>query len=193
MAAAAARRGPVLYGEKRRTSASSSVSPFNSHRRPSSVLGASFVLLPPSSPCPFSPTLPPSFLRSRRGYSFSFSSSASRASLGCFSSLFLAPFLSRSRRLDPANNDSARSPIRLSLLRAIAMMPRDRGALGVLCKRLSRKPAQNRRSVRLSNYDGACRQTSTSPSVPFIREIVSSSNEDDKNIPTAMNFLSSCQ
>jgi hypothetical protein len=37
------------------------------------------------------------------------------------------------------------------------MMPRDRGELGVLCERLPRKPAQNRRSVRLSNYDGACR------------------------------------
>lgn len=42
---AAAARGPV-YGEKRRTSASS-VSPFNSHRCPSSVLGACLVLLSP--------------------------------------------------------------------------------------------------------------------------------------------------
>lgn len=36
------RRGPVLYEEKRRTSTSSFVSPFNSHRCPSSVLGTSF-------------------------------------------------------------------------------------------------------------------------------------------------------
>lgn len=114
MAAATAtvQRGPVLYRENRRTSASSSVSPFNSHRCPSSVLGASFVLLPVFS-LPFLASLrPPRSLfpgaAASFSFSFSFSPSASHASPDCFS-FFLAPFLSRSRHLDLTNNDSARS------------------------------------------------------------------------------------
>ena len=56
-AATAATRSSPLYREKRRTSASSPVSPFNSHCCPSSVLGASFVLLPVFS-LPFLTSLP---------------------------------------------------------------------------------------------------------------------------------------
>jgi len=61
------------------------------------------------------------------------------------------------------------------------MMPRDRGELGVLCERLPRKPAQNRRSVRLSNYDGACR-----PGIRLsvcLRKPVSPAGDDDKEMP----------
>lgn len=153
-------------------------------RRPSPLLIPTAVLrlylVPPSSscpssPCPFSPRFSPrSLFPGCAAASFSFSPSASRASPGCFSLFLSLRFCRALARLGPANNDSARSfSNTLSLLRAIAMMPRDRGALGVLCERLSRKPAQNRRSVRLSNYDGVCRQTSTSSSVPSVRETVS--------------------
>lgn len=70
------------------------------------------------------------------------------------------------------------------------MMPRDRGALGILCERLSRKPAQNRRSVRLSNYDGACRQTSTSLSVSSGSKTISSFSKDGKKDRLSLNVLS---
>lgn len=90
------RRGPVLYGEKRRTSASS-VSPFNSHRCPSSVLGSSFVPLCLSSP--FLALLAPLLPLSRRPslfpfLSFCLSSTSSLPLSALLPALFLSLSLS---------------------------------------------------------------------------------------------------
>lgn len=133
--------GPVLYGEKRGRPPH--------RRRPSSpLLIPTAVLRPPAR------LLLPTSL----GTSFS-SILASRGSYRSFFSL--------SRSVSVALSPSRSSQLRfrtfvLQYGREIAMMPRDRGALGVSCERLSRKQAQNRRSVRLSNYNNARRRTSAS-------------------------------
>lgn len=193
-ATAAVTRGPVLQGEKRRTSVR--------RRRPSLLLIPTAVLrlylvrllYPPVSPLALSRSSPPpppsvvsSFSASCLFLPFSscrLASSASlfRASLNDDASLSLSrssllTLLSSCRRsssrsvsVSPATRYFARSfSNKLSLLRAIAMMPRDRGTLRAFYARATTQKTGAKSPIRtfIELRYGAYRPTSASSlSVP---------------------------